>query len=354
MGISVVDARNLLTKKIVSIYSESTQVFSFGRSFFKTDVSLSKNVSIEVERGGEFVAVDVLRNTDGNYNKISRSTEKIIEPAYYSEYISANESDLYDVAIASGGSAPAIAQLSQYIAKKVIKLRDKIERAYERQAWQVLESGVVTLQSTNSIDFKRKSGSLVDIGGANYWNQTGSNPLTDLANGALFLRTVGKSQGAVVNCVMGSSALDLFINNDTVKEFGDLRNYSIAQVRMEQRNSLGASLYGAVTAGSWNVLIWTYPEYYDENVNGTIESKPYVPADKFIMIPEAPNFTMAFGAVPQLIENGSVPQTSAYLLREFLDDRRKAHEYYVESAGIAIPVAVDQIYTAKVAPNAGS
>ena len=58
-----------------------------------------------------------------------------------------------------------------------------------------------------------------------------------------------------------------------------------------------------------------------------------------------PNFNLTFGAVPQLIENGSVPQKGAFLIQDFIDQRATAHEVNIKSAGVAIPVAVDQIYT---------
>lgn len=355
MAISITDARNLFTKKIVEIYREATDVKGFGRSFFRDDVSLTKNVAIEVERGNELVAADVIRGTDGNHNKVAKSSEKMFTPPYYSEYITANEMDLYDVAIGANASAPALAQLSRQVASELRRLRNKIERAYEKQTWQVLDSGVVVLKTADEIDFKRKAASMVDVGGVNYWTESGADPLKDLEDGAKFLRTVGKSQGAMLNCVMGSKALSAFLNNEKVQKIADNRRFDIASVRLDQRNAVGASPVALVTAGSWDVMVWTYPEYYDERqANGSIVSKAYVPEDKFILLPEAPKFTMGFGAVPQLITNGQVPQTDAYLIREFIDDRRKAHEYFIESAGIAIPTAVDQIYTGKVIGASGS
>jgi hypothetical protein len=37
-----------------------------------------------------------------------------------------------------------------------------------------------------------------------------------------------------------------------------------------------------------------------------------------------------------------------YVVSEYLDDRKMTHDIDIRSAGIAIPVAVDQIYTAQV------
>ncbi|MBL4810561.1 MAG: major capsid protein, partial [Phycisphaerales bacterium] len=140
-------------------------------------------------------------------------------------------------------------------------------------------------------------------------------------------------------------ALSAFLSNTIVKERADIRNFSLDSVRAPQRNSVGGTLHGEVTAGAYTFRIWTYAEYYDD-ANGN--STPYINESKIIILPEAPKFNLTFGAVPQLIENGAVPQKGAYLIQDFIDQRATTHEVHIKSAGVAIPVAIDQIYTAKV------
>ena len=67
------------------------------------------------------------------------------------------------------------------------------------------------------------------------------------------------------------------------------------------------------------------------------------------MVPEKPNFKFGFGAVPQII-SGKNPKivAGAFVIGDYPDEKNAAHIYDIKSAGVAIPVAVDTIFTRKV------
>lgn len=339
---NIQEARSIFTKKLIAVYKEKLTATAFLRSFFPSVESMTKEISIEVQRNGEPVAVDVHRYSDGNLNKFSKSTEKIFVPPYFYEYIVANDHRLYDVAIGAQNEA-AFVQLAMEMADELFALQQKIERKYELMCAQVLEDGIVQLRTSTNIDFKRKAGSLVDLGAGNYW-ASAVDPYEDLEAGANFLRQIGKAGGGVFNGLFGSQAFSALLNNSVFKERNNLQNINLDAVAPPQRNSLGAAFHGEISIGSYKLRLWTYPEFYD--VNGT--STPYLDEKKVVMLPETPNFKLAFAAVPQLIENGGeIPQKGAYLVQEFIDKKKTAHEISIKSAGIPVPVAVDQIYTLK-------
>lgn len=338
-------ARALYTQAIIAKYKERPKVTSFLRSFFPTVESSTRYVSIEVSRGTEKVAVDVLRGTEGNRNTFSRSTEKVIDPPFYREFFDATELDVYDRLFGSESiDSNAFAGFIDAVTEKYGILQDKIERAYERQCAQVLDSGIVTLANGDNIDFLRKAGSKQDKSGET-WATGTNNPLAHLEGAGNFIRQTGKSSGGVLNVIMGGSALNAFLQNDTVEKTADIRNYSLLAVREPQRNAVGATLHGSVSAGSYQFNIWTYPEYYDDAAG---VSTPYVDPKKIIVLPEAPNFKLGFGAVPQLYKGQSSIQKGAFVFGEYMDERNTAHIFDIKSAGIAVPVAVDTIYTAQV------
>ena len=65
-------------------------------------------------------------------------------------------------------------------------------------------------------------------------------------------------------------------------------------------------------------------------------------------MPQTPRFQMSHAAVPQLIgEPGQLPIQGEYIVGEFIDPRKAVHDFDIQSAAIAVPVAVDQIYTMK-------
>jgi hypothetical protein len=343
--IPVQDAQALFTNKLIAVYKEKISVMSFLRSFFTVEESMTKHVSIAVRRGTEKVAVDVSRYTDGNRNSIDKTSEKILVPAYYDEYITANEHELYDRVIASfaQGNTTFFSELSAELADEMMEIQKKIERAIEVQCAQIFETGIVELK-TGNIDFKRKAASKVDKGAGNYWTTGSVNPYNDMEAGCTFIRTVGKGQGTVYNAILGSDALNGFLGNDIVKERADIRNFGLDSINSPLKDAEGGVFHGEVSCGSYRVRLWTYPEYRD--VAGV--STPYINSKLAILLPEKPNFKLAFAAVPQLITNGGVPQKGAYLIQEFMDMRKTAHEVHIKSAPLAVPVAIDQIYTLQV------
>ena len=343
-SIAVQDARNLYTKELAKVYKERISPKAFLRSFFPVIEKGSKEISIEVQRGFEKVAVDVVRGTEGNRNEFGKSTEKIFVPPFYREYFDATELDVYDKMFGDGEiSSNMFGRFIDGVSEKMLTLTNKIERAYEVQCSQVFETGIVTLNSNTNIDFKRKAASLVDAT-SNTWATGTNSPYENLKAGADFLRTIGKASGGVFNVIMGETALEAFLENAIVQARADVRNYSLDGIREPQRNAVGAAYHGRTSAGSYTFDIWTYPESY---TNSSLVETAYMNAKKIVILPQNPDFNLVFAAVPQLIENGGLTK-GAFKYGNYIDEKNDKHIFDVKSAGVAIPVAVDQIYTAQV------
>ena len=346
MNISTTDAQGLFTKMVVDVYKERSLPTSFLRSFFPTKVTPTLELSIEVQRGAEKIAVDVVRGTDGNRNTFSRTSEKIFIPPYYKEWFDATQLQLYDRLYGATEINDAIfASYVNSVVDAQIDIQSKIERSYEVQCSQVLETGIVTLVNGTNIDFKRKSGSLVDKGAGNYWANN-VDPFADLEAGCNFLRQVGKATGGTFNAILGSTALTDLLANTKFTARQNYFNMALDQVAGPVRNAEGMTFHGVVTAGAYKVQLWSYPQFYD-NTSGV--STPYVNPKKVTLIPESPRFNLAFAAVPQLISPGKMPVTGAYVFREIIEQRSQSHIMEVSSAGVAIPTAIDTIYTVQVA-----
>lgn len=328
---------------LIDVYRERVSPSAFLRSFFPSVESGTKQVSIEVERGTERIAVDVIRGDIGNRNAFGRSTLTSIIPPYYREYFDMTELDVYDRIFGSVEvDDKMFAEYISDVADKLVAITDKIERAYELQCSQVLSTGIVTLKNDDNIDFKRKAASKVDVSSQSW---AGSNdPYAHISAGGDFLRSVGKVSGGVLNLVLGSSALTALMTNEEVRKRNDLKNINLDAIRLPQKNAVGGVLHGEMTAGTYQVRLWSYPEVYD-NASGV--SVPYLDSKQAILLPENPRFKMAFGAVPQLIKSSGIDKR-AYVIGEKIDEYNAVHQVDVKSAGIAVPVAVDQIYTMKV------
>lgn len=349
MNISVTDARSLFTQKLIDVYKERIKPTGFLRSFFPETISDTKEISIEVQRGTEEIAVDVERGTRGNRNSFNKSTQKIFVPPYFREYFDATDLDLYDRMFGTADmDIDIFTAFLESVADKLRILQDTIERAYEVACAQVLQTGIVTLNKGININFKRKAESLVNINTStgSYWSTAGHDVFKDFENGGDFIRQKGKVQGGMINAICGRDALSTLIANDVFVKRQNLFHMSLDQVMEPQRNSVGATLHGRITAGSYKVNLWAYPEYYD---NAAGVSTPYIDPSLVILLPEQPRFKMAYAAVPRLLKTGGIGAVKgAYVIGEYLDEQNTAHIMDIKSAGVPVPVAVDQIYTMKV------
>ncbi len=354
-NIQTVDARPLFTKMLVDRYREVTTPTDFLKSFFNVVESNTKEVSIEVKRLTEKIAVDVFRGTEGRRNRVSRSSEKIIIPPYYREFLDATELDLYDHVFGEG-AMPTDRTFANFLSKvteEMVLLQEKIERSIELQCSQVLQTGIVQLEAATNIDFKRKSASIVDLGGGEYWSTGTNDPISDIEDGCNFIRQNGKSPDAIFNMIMGSNAFEALLNNTTFQNRAEIRRFALDDINTPQRDAAGSSFHGVLSAGSYVIRIWTYPQFYD-NASGV--STAYINTNNIIIIPERPRFTLAFGSVPHIMrdtENAEIPefitnQRGMFMLGNYIDDRASSHIFDIKSAPIAIPTAVDTIYTAQV------
>lgn len=346
--IAVQDARSLYKTMLVDLYKEYNAPTDFLRSFFPGKQYATKNLSIEVRRNGEKIAVDVALGSHGNRNQWSRSTQKIFAPAYYREWYDITDMDIYDTLFGSSELNDGLfAQFLEESADKLQEMKDKIDRSYELQCSQVLHDGIIELKGGINVDFKRKAGSLVDLGAPQYWTNAGHDIYKDFENAGDFLRKEGKIQGGTINAILGGDAWNEMLKNTVFLTRNDLKSIKIDDISGPARLATGAVLHGQISAGSYTFNIFTYPQWYEDANNNDVLT-PYIDPTKVIFIPEKPQFKLAHAAVPQLIKPGSPIVAEAYVISKYVDERESAEIIDLKSCGLAIPTAVDQIYTVKV------
>lgn len=349
-NISLTDARGIFTKTLIDVYQERIQPKSFIRSFFPSVFAPTKLISIEVERGFEKIAVDVVRGSEGNFNRFSKSTEKTWLPPMWREYFNATELDIYDRVLGSQASdnSDLFAVLLNTVADRIGLLQAKIERSKELQCAQVLQTGIVTMENGDNIDFKRKAASIVDLNGAGgYWTTGATDVFAQFQAAGDFLRKTGKANSQRFISIMGASAIAALFKNTTFLTRQNLFNLALDAVAGPRMNLVGGVFHGTITAGPYTVELWSYPEWYDDASN---VSTPYIDDDNVVVIPPAPRFKFAHALVPQLATapgSTRAPQTGEWVLGEFMDERKAVHDFDIQCAGLPVPVAVDQIYTMK-------
>ncbi len=352
----------VFTQALLAKFDELLRIKPTGflRSFFTKKTTEAKLISIAVRRGTEKIAVDVLRGTEGNRNEIKKHNLKIFQPPYYREYFDATDIDHYDVVFGSL-AAPTQGQLIQAVQSAINQLKplkDKIERALELQCSQVLNSGIVQLNTGDNIDYKRKADSMPTTAAGDLWSVDTVDPGIILSEGAKFIRTKGRTSASTFNVICGEAAFNAFINNPIVQKKGDLRRIALIDIGMPQDMGEGAEFHGQYSYGAYKFNIWTYPQFYD-NASGV--ATPYVPTDNIFILPTVgAELDLSFAGVPKLVKTGNpvMPQVVQMTEGDFhvfstVDDRAVKHEFGVASAGLAVPVSVDAMYSTNVADTSG-
>ena len=356
--INAVDARRLFTKTLIDVYKEEAMPTMFLMSFFQEREVSSKEVSIEVQRTTEKLATDIRRGTEGERIEMANFSEKVIVPPYYRPYFDATSLYFYDQLFGRGDVEMDEMTMNDWIQEvrdKLVDLTNLIMRSIEKQCADILLTGTVALDNNTNINFRRKAASLVDLGSGNYWDGASVDPTVSLKNGCNFLRQTGKVMGGTMNAILGDDALDALLNNSSILNKLDNRRIQLGDISLPQRQaeSVGSTFHGQIAAGNYRVNLWGYPQFYD---NASSVSTPYITANRVILLPMQPRFRLAYAAVPKIIRdlrNAEFPefirqQRGKFTIGNYIMHDTEEHIFDVKSAPIAIPVGVDQIYTAQV------
>lgn len=345
MNIQTTDAFGIYTKMVVDAYKEETSAPKFLASFFPAAPPTSAlEIGIAVRRGSKKIAVDVVRGTDGNRNTFSRTTEKLFIPPYFREYFDITSLDHYDrINQVSTVDDSIFAQFVMDSAEKYRELVNKIDRTYEKYRADVLTTGILEFtQGAGQIDFKRKAGSKVDLNGAGGYWATNNDLYAQFAAGAEWLRANGKVTDFRFTVILGGLAMTALKKNTVFLANQNLFNLKLDNIQTPQARAAGGVFHGTLTAGAYMFDLWTYPETYEDAAG---VQQPYIDEKYGIMLPQNPHFRMAFAGVPQL--PGSQPLVGDFIFTEYVDEKRRTREYHVESAGMPVPTAIDQVYTFK-------
>lgn len=353
MSITLNQHKEHITKRIISTFSDGASVKTGLSAFFPSVTTIEKMVGIEVERNRQLIAVDVQRSTDPNRNTFDTHAEKLFIPPYFNEAWDFTTAKRYDVTFGArtNPSSPDALNMINEAARRMNTLRDKIMRSIEVMRSQALQTGIVTLNTGDNIDFKRKALSMPALGAGARWNEATGVPLDDLAKGAEFLREEGLSAGNTINAILGADAFKEFMNNPQVKAQADFRRISRLEIGLPQFNDVsGLVFHGQVGTADYAINIWTYNEFFETNAG--VKTK-YIDVKNCILLPDDFKGVTAFAGIPAIIrDKGNAeygefisPVEAEFYINNYIDPVKKAHWFEIASAPLPIPVSIDRIYT---------
>lgn len=352
-------AEGLLLKGAIQKYIEERTPTTHMRGFFTRQTYDTTAIPLEIMRDNDYAAVDVLRGTNGNLNEASKWSAKEIVPPFYHEKFNINDLRFYERAMgmaASTATSSNRAALAGEVAATLVKMNNKIVRAEEIQCVQALETGVVVLQNGDSIDYRRKAGSLVD-NSASPWTNPSTDVESQLQAAGQFINQYGANTTGVMDITMSGSA---WIALQRTFFFKDKANYNkvtlLAIGNPQNRN--GATYHGQITAGSFIFNIWTYDGTYLNSLG--VRTRLTDELKAIITPAQGAMFELAYGAVDQIVKSDGASSLSGmqvtkaaadYYVWDNIDRNNLVHTMHMTSAPIARLITVDQVYTMKVATS---
>lgn len=353
MSIPLQQARGIFTEAAIAVYRENAPVPSFLKNMFSPTTTDAKQVSIEVQRDTEYIAVDVNRGGKGNRNTFSLSTVKEYLPPMFDENFDATMMDRYDVAFGQGNAVPrTIGMIAKDVGMKLARLQAKLDRAKEKQCGQVFETGIVTMENGDNIDFKRQAGSKVDPGAGNYWATVTAAIEAQIIAAGTFFRTQGKSAVKELDMIMSSASWIDLKNSNYFKNIANFNQVTLIDVVRPIAQASGSTFHGQIDAGQFKVNCWVYDETYD--VAGGSSGVRYISENQTVFLPvSGSKLIMAHAGIPAIIRDKRNAEFPEYLkqvkaeswVNNYIDKKGKSHTFELLSAFCAVPVSVDLIYT---------
>lgn len=294
------------TVRMIRAYDQMGSVLMFLSGFFQSppeNFHSSEEVEIDIMRSDEDVAIVVTDLSTGyRMNSSDLYTNKKFKPPVYKEGIPLNAFDLLkrQPGVDPFETPQFRANISSQMMRGMRLNEDKIMRARELQASQILQTGVLTLTDTNgaalyTLDYKPKASHFPTV--ATAWNDPAATPLQDLAALAQQIRNDGLASPDLL--IMGSAAYTNFIQNAAVLTALDNRRLNVGDIGPMEMRGEGGQFRGMVDIDNYKFQIWTYDNRYNDPTNPATKLT-FVDPNKVIMMNTNIRLDATFGAIPNI------------------------------------------------------
>lgn len=291
------------TNHMLQEYMEQASTQGFLSGMFQTpprNFYTAEKLEMDVMREDEDVATPLPSvNAGANLNASTKYTNKSYDPAVYNEAIVVNAAELMK---RFPGESPYddpnfAAHLSTLIFQAWRKGENKLRRATELQASQVLQTGKLSLKDkTGAVildaDFQPKATHIKSVTTA--WSAGGADPLADLEPIGNTIRQDGKRNPN--RLIFGSTAWTNFIANSDVKERWRKDGLPIGELRRPRQSEAGGTLHGYIAIGSYDYELWTYTGFYKDPQTGDVTT--YIDPNKVVMMSTGARLDATFGSIP--------------------------------------------------------
>ena len=355
-----------LTKAHIGLVDEKMRTMrppTFLQSFFSTRVLsyAPKTVSIDITKGNNKIIRNVasLKDTENQrageyrsqeYTPFNFNIESVVDEDQF--FIRQAGNTEYDI-----NSLMTLTDLAaEQQATAIVRQKTTIEKFCA----DILTTGTLTslIPGVENINYGLLASHNITVGTT--WSNANADIEANLEAACILVRKDAKVLPKIMLC--GADALRYLWRNERFKT-QLTQEHNMTLTRLYQRNpNTGAVYHGMITVGSYQLEVWSYPEFYE--AHDTTTQSPFIPDDKVIILPENPNFLMVYTAIPNLAVGtsnlgglqvlnsissmGMVRGTFIPDIR--LDTQRQAIIARVRSRVVPIAASINDIVVLDVAP----
>jgi hypothetical protein len=295
------------TKHLIESYVEESEPQGFLSGFFKSppqNFHDTEMVEIDILRDDESIAIPITDlSTGAHVNSADVYSNKGFTPPIFDEegVITAYSQIKRQPGVNPFVQPDFMANAWTQAQRVFRKCENKIRRAVEVMASQVLQTGMLTLTNEAGaaafeLDFQPKATHFAAASAA--WAADGStgDPLKDIEDMATVIRRDGKKVPNVL--IFGATAWSRFPRNAKVKELFNNRRADQVNIIPPRLGADGASYHGTISVGNYVYELWTYEGFYKHPVSGDLT--PYVNPERVIMLASSARLDLSFGSIPMI------------------------------------------------------
>ncbi len=298
------------TKRMLRAYISMGSTTLFLTGLFESppeNFHSSEEVEIDIERSDEDVSI-VIQDISAGYrlNAADIYTNKSLKPPIHKE---AGALNAFDLLKRDAGQNPFAS--NDFQAKAVVrsfklfrKMQNKIIRAIEQQAGQVLTTGTITLTDSAgvalyTVNFSPKATHFPTV--ANAWSGASADPLLDINNVAEVIRNDGLEDPNQL--LMGGTSYENFLRDAEVKARLDNRRIDQGAIAPMVMNGNGGNFRGSIEIANYRYEIWTYGGRFKNAQTGV--KTQYIPGDKVVVRSSTGRMDATFGLIPKFVDPDS-------------------------------------------------
>jgi len=341
MSISMYDTR-VMVRALEQNYEPTT--FLTRHIFGNTETHGSRNIDIDIVKGGREVAVYVRPQHEGKTVENKGYSTKTYKAPYVKEKMT-TQADKF-LQRPAGQTVymkdTAAKRARKEIGKNLKELGERLDRLEELQAAQAVQEGKITVKGTGydeEIDFAFAETHLPALANDAKWDEHDTaDPIKNFSD---WVQLIADDSGLYPKeAILGVGAGQNLLRCKSVKELLDNRRIVMGEIKPQKYNREGVRYLGYLNEPG--IDLWVYAGTYNHPDTGALTK--YVKDQSVIMVGDGARATRHYGAIEDVENEIEI----ARFPKSWISKDPSARWVMLQSAPLLVPHQVDSFLCATV------